>query len=171
MGRRNKQTKSLHANATQKWVFWFMFSYSFMDHCLDTKHKRFCMFSACQSSFSLEPAVHHQGLSAHPVAAMKGRMSASGRSSRPLVWLVDLQRNIPMKSAKNAMRLMWWPPSETVEEDQCCGQSQVPGLCPAVCLSELPWWTPILSSVCLGRVFSPLEIRGGAREREKEREK
>lgn len=84
--------------------------------------------------------------------------------SCPLVWLVHLllQRNIPMKSAKNAMRLMWWPPSETVEEDQCCGQSQVPGLYPAVCLSELPWWTPILSSVCLGRVFFflPLEIRG-----------
>lgn len=134
--------------------FWFMF---FMDHCLDTKHKMLCIFSACQSSFYLQPAVRHWRLSVHPVASTNGRTSSSGASLRPLVGLVDLllQRNIPMKSAKNAMRLMWWPPSETVEEDQCCGQSQVPELYPAVCLSELPWWTPILSSVCLGRVFVP----------------
>lgn len=93
--------------------------------------------------------------------------------SRPPVWFVDslLQRNIPMKSAKNAMRLMWWPPSETVEEDQCCGQSQVFGLHPAVCLSELPWWTPILSSVCLGRVFSPSWGKRGDRESEEEEER
>lgn len=171
MGRRSKQTKSCMQMQHRSEFFGLCFSYSFMDHCLDTKHKRFCIFSACQSSFYLEPAVHHWSLSAHPVAAMNGRMSASGASSRPLIWLVDLQRNIPMKSAKNAMRLMWWPPSETVEEDQCCGQSQVPGLYPAVCLSELPWWTPILSSVCLGRVFSPLEIRGAGRRREEGKEK
>lgn len=99
--------KTLHANATQKWVFWFMLSYSFMDYCLDTKSNRVCIFYACQSSFYLEPAC--------PDAAMKVRMSSPGASLCPLVWLVDLllQRNIPMRSAKNAMRLMWWPPSET----------------------------------------------------------
>lgn len=129
--------------------------------------KSFVYFSVCQCSLHPEPAVHLRSLSAHPVAAGCQRPSL-----RPLVWLVDsfLQRNIPMKSAKNAMRLMWWPPTETVEEDQCCGQSQVPGLYPAVCLSELPWWTPILSSVCLGRVFFlfPSWDKRGERVREKE---
>lgn len=149
--------------------FGLCFSYSFMDFCSDTKRSKLCVFSACQSSLSLERAVHYGSLSVHPAATVNSGIPLLGASSFSLVWLVDLllQRNIPMKSAKNAMRLMWWPPSETGEEDQCCGQSQVPGLCPAVCLSELPWWTPILSSVCLGKVFFFFilreEGRGGER--------
>lgn len=157
MERRNKQKKSCMQMQHSEFFGLCFLILSWITVWIQNT-KRFRIFSACQTSFYLEPAVHHQGLSAHPFAAMNGRMSASGASSRPLVWLVNflLQRNIPMKSAKNAMRLMWWPPSETVEEDQCCGQSQVPGLYPAVCLSELPWWTPILSSVCLGIICFPL---------------
>lgn len=52
-----------------------------MDLCLDTKRNRFCVFSACQSSLSLEPAVHHRSLLAHPAAAMNSRTSSSGASS------------------------------------------------------------------------------------------
>lgn len=143
-----------------------------MDHRLDTKRKRFRICSACQSSFYFEPAVL-------PFRRLRSPAACGRRSSHLFVLpgssSLLSQRNIPMKSAKNAMRLMWWPPSETVEEDQCCGRSQVPGLRPAVCLSKLPWWTPILSSVCLGRVFffflSPLlRLEGGEEGKKSEKE-
>lgn len=133
MERRNKQIKSCmqmpHRSEFLVYVFLIFHGSE------DTKHM-FCIISACQSSCYLEPAGHHRSLSARLLAAINGRIF----SLCPLVWLADLllQRIIPMKSAKNAMRLMRWPPSETVEEDQCCGQSQVSGLYPAVCLSELP---------------------------------
>lgn len=118
---------------------WFMFSYSYMDLYLDTKHIWFCIVSACQGSLHLEPVVHHRSLSPHPISTINSRMSGHRVLLHRLIpshWHA-LAKKHTHEECKDAMRLMWWPPSGTVEEDQwCCGQSQVPGLHPAsVCLS------------------------------------
>lgn len=59
MWRRNKQRKSCMQMQHRSEFFGlcFFFSYSFMDHRLDTKRKRFRICSACQSSFYFGPAV------------------------------------------------------------------------------------------------------------------
>lgn len=109
MWRRNKQRKSCMQMQHRSeffglcFFFFFFFSYSFMDHRLDTKRKRFRTCSACQSSFYFGPAsCSFSAVSAPPAA----RAAAAPRVR--LAWLIELlsQRNIPMKSAKNAMRLM-----------------------------------------------------------------
>lgn len=86
--------------------FWFMFFFIF--HGLpDTKHGMFCTFCLRQSSV-LSSA--RQALAECFTASSVCRC----RMSSVLPFLVSLSQSIiPMKSAKNAMRLMWWPPSET----------------------------------------------------------
>lgn len=107
MRRRNKQRKSCmqmqHRSEFFGLCFFFFLSYSFMDHRLDTKRKRFRICSACQSSFYFEPAVL-------PFRRLRSPAACGRRSSRLFVLpgssSLLSQRNIPMKSAKNAMRLM-----------------------------------------------------------------
>lgn len=84
MERRNKRKTCMQMQHRSEF-FGLCFSYSFMDFCSDTKCSKLCVFSACQSSLSLERAVHYGSLSVHLAAAVNSGIPLLGASSFSLV--------------------------------------------------------------------------------------
>lgn len=88
MRRRNKQRKSCMQMQHRSEFFglcFFFLSYSFMDHRLDTKRKRFRICSACQSSFYFEPA----SSSSFPPPPLPCRVWQALLALVRLAWLVE----------------------------------------------------------------------------------